>query len=187
MRRFLAMLLVVLVTSGCGTTVSNLKYGQSLKTEASEGVVLGRFNFNLNRGSAYVVHFKDLETKKSYSIAVQDKWTIFNKKAPNKLNHELCIALPAGSYQIYRIQMMFGADTVDSQHMIDFTVEAGKTTYIGTLTYEWEQTKDYLLWGRGNVYVDVLDEHEEEERLQGEFCPMSKSGEYRIDLLKVLK
>lgn len=163
---------ILFLLSGCATDLRNVNRAYKLDTSNNKGIIFGKTSFEIPGALQYRLRFVNLGNgKQGEIVAARFK----DKVAGNFLEKDFFIELPAGNYQITRIQTgelsMLGMYVSSLDVKINFSVVPGSAVYLGTLNYGYEPKQNYFIVKTGKSYLWVSDEREEAIKLLQEQYP----------------
>lgn len=165
---------VSILFTGCAMTPQKLTRDYKFDKSKETSLVFGKTIFYLPLGGQTSVRFKNIKTKKRYSISAQDsafRGFKRNKNWDNQVKKDFFIELPPGDYRINLLRILGGDMTVSDVHPeIDFSIPPSSVVYIGTLAYSFTQEHDYLWVKTGTGHTAILDErHKAIEKLRKKY------------------
>lgn len=157
---------------GCATDIQNVKHNYAFDISNNKGIVFGKTFFGIPKALQYRLRFVNLKDGKQHEIVAA---RFKDKVGSNFLEKDFFVELPAGDYQITRIQVgelsMWGMYVSNIDTKINFTVLPGAALYLGTLNYGYEPEKNYFFVKTGESFIWVSDEREEAIKLFQEQYP----------------
>ncbi|MBU0651107.1 hypothetical protein KKC59_04265 [bacterium] len=161
-RLIIFVMIAVLLLNGCATDLRNINRTYRFDSSNHKGIVFGKTSFEIPGALQYRLRFINLESKKQGEIVAARFRDVMEG---NFLEKNFVVELPAGDYQIIRIQTgevsMFGMYVSNIDTKISFSVVPGTTLYLGTLNYGYKPEHNYFVIKTGKSYLWISDDQEE--------------------------
>ena len=164
--KLMVMLIPVWALSGCIMAVNNVNKGYQFPVEKNEGVLLASITqagFGARTAISSTYYFRNIETGKKHRISISPSLLPglgSNSDFSSDYGKVVAVSLPAGSYEFnsWRASNNQVALTPGYLLPVGFTIEKGKSTYVGNIYAQMRSMKN--LFGisvLGDVEVFFLD------------------------------
>jgi hypothetical protein len=132
----------------CADQIENIS--NDYKFNMKSGVILLSLTASGECGYSYFTEIREIISKKSYSIGMQDfgrqrDWIKSNAECPSKIDNYfgklVAIELPIGNYEIYQFEGISTYSKIFAKNnmSVKFTVEPNKVNYLGNMHYHMKK------------------------------------------------
>lgn len=153
-----AVFLSFLYLASCAAPYSNIPSNYALNDKS--GVILLSLTASGECGYAYFTEIREIDSKKEYSVGMQDlgrerDWKNNNEcpsEPDNYFGKLVALALPVGTYQLYGLEGVSQNRRVYSERemKIIFTVKPAKINYLGNIHFH--VMKKSFIYGVRNMH-----------------------------------